>query len=75
MYRDQYFLNFFEGCNRTKEEELEATNRGVNPRVNGRNSKSSQIDFIMQALHLLPDDESIALVDYDNKRIFTTIAN
>lgn len=50
---------------------MEATNRGVNP----KKTKTSQIDFIMQALNLLPDDESIAMVDYENKRIFTTIAN
>ena len=45
---------------------MDMYNLGVNPISADRARQITQIDFIMQALNLLPDDESIGLIDYDN---------
>jgi len=49
-----YFDSYFEACNKVKEQE--DTNLGVNSNNNEHSRRSKEIDFIMQALCLLPED-------------------
>jgi hypothetical protein len=64
-----YYDQHFTPCNRIRDGEV--SNMGIN-RIQANHS---EIDFIMQALCLLPDDPNIPLIEYSDSTMFSCLAN
>ena len=56
-------------------QELERTNYGLNKRIlNNNYPMNYEIDVIMRALNVFPDDPELPLTQYKNPLIFTNLS-
>ena len=53
----QYQNQFFEACKQIKPDEVDDKNYGLNPAKGDKRSLSSEIESVMEALRLMPDED------------------
>jgi hypothetical protein len=64
--KEHYNKKFFQPCLRTNEMDVEVKNHGLNENIKDESwRKQSEIDHVMEALNLMPDDPSIPLISYN----------
>ena len=66
---------YFQPCHRLKSSEAEEMNKGLNVIVDNQWRRIGEVDRVMQALHLFPDDQSISQIKYNVENFYTRLAN
>ena len=74
-HTQHYQNSFFQPCHKVKRSEAEQKNKGLNVIDDKEWRKLGEIDRVMQALHLVPDDPSISLITYNMDNFYTRLAN
>jgi len=70
-----YYNEFFEPCKKVQASAVDTNNYGINSRTDAESKQLTEIDMVMQALGLLPDDPQIPLIDYADTGLFSRLAD
>ena len=70
-----YYNEYFEPCKQVEASAVDAQNYGINSKTDAESKQLTEIDMVMQALGLLPDDPQIPLIEYTDSGLFTRLAN
>lgn len=70
-----YYNEYFEPCKQVEASAVDARNYGINSKTDAESKQLTEIDMVMQALGLLPDDPQIPLIEYTDSGLFTRLAN